>query len=84
MAESSALDATPSHSDRSPSEAVVEAVAAASGLSPLDLPPLYRAIDPDSLDSLFQSGADGRVRFAYAGYDVTVDDDGRVRLDDAG
>jgi len=71
----------------SPSEAVVRAVAAVSGLDPVPgrspdcLDPLYTAVDPDALDTLFRPGSLGRVTFHYHGYEVTVDSDGRVLLD---
>ncbi|SEQ84975.1 hypothetical protein SAMN04489841_2517 [Natrinema salaciae] len=45
----------------------------------VDLPPLYRTLDPDALDSLTES--DGvRIDFSYLGYDVTVDSD-EIRIE---
>lgn len=76
-------------SDQSLSGAVVEAIAANSELDALEIAdefgPLYDVIDPSALDSLFQpTGTDGRsvgcVTFEYAGYQVTVDQTGRVVL----
>ena len=70
-----------------PSEAVVAAVAAVSGISPTALEPLYDAIEPDALDSLIahaqrtDSPGEHRVRFSYAGFDVQVRGDGVVRLE---
>ena len=67
--------------------AVVETVAAAEGVDPVDLDvPLYSAIDPDALERLFQletaeGGIDGRVTFTYVGYDVTVLTTGDVRVE---
>ena len=70
-------------------EAVIEAVASASGLDALEVAnefgPLYDAIDPSALDSLFQSSGGsnrsvGSVTFEYADYRVTVDQTGRVEL----
>lgn len=69
------------------SSAVVHAVADAEGADPLDLTPLYDAVDPDALDSLFASltgeGAASidEVSFEYEGYDVTVTADGSVSLE---
>jgi len=68
----------------SPGDAVVRAVAAASGLDPVpdatdpmeSLDPLYTVVDADALDSLFRSGMDGLVSFTYHGYDVTVHSEG--------
>lgn len=77
----------PSHPDartETPvSEAVVEAIAEADDVAPTALsPPLYWAIDPDALDSLFQPAApgstDGKVEFTYRGYAITVRDNGEI------
>lgn len=74
----------------SPSEGVVAAVSAASGAEPLEAPdastpdvldPLYSAIDPDALNSLFcttdseESRTSCCVTFDYHGYEVTVHGD---------
>lgn len=73
--------------DGHPSTTVVEAVAEAEDADPLDLTPLYSAVETDALDSLFASlvGDDGpaidEVTFSYHGYDVTVTGDGFVHLD---
>lgn len=73
------------HEHRAASQAVVDAVAEAEGVSPLELRPLARAIDSDALDALVAS-MDGRpdgsagVEFAYGGYLVTVTGDGRVHV----
>ena len=71
-------------------EAVIEAIAAETGLAALEVAdeygPLYDAIDPSALDSLFQptetSQPGSCVTFAYAGYRVRVDQTGRVDLRD--
>ena len=71
---------------RSATVAVIEAVAGAERAGPTELPPLYEAIDPDALDSLFENRdgrstrGDRRVEFAYAGYDVVVRDGPRVSV----
>lgn len=80
--------------ERSPSRAVIQAVAAASGRSPVrdddqdhgePLEPLYDAVDPDAPDALFASTScdapvPGRVEFVYCGYRVSVDGTGRVEV----
>jgi hypothetical protein len=79
--------------DRSPSEAVVRAVAAASDRNCIEPNPddesvplesLYGTIDPDALDALFRDAGDesrtGAVEFAYCGYDVTVRSTGLVTV----
>lgn len=65
-------DRTHIESDATASEAVVATVADRAGADPIDLPPLYDAIDPDALDAIFRDGRPGRVSFEYVGYEVTV------------
>ena len=75
--------------DQPLSEAVIEAIAAEADLDALEIAdefgPLYDAIDPSALDSLFQSAGEttqtgGCVTFVYAGYRISVDRTGRVVL----
>lgn len=68
--------------DEQISDVVIEALAAANGTDPCDLPRLYEVIDLDALDRLVR-GDDRqrtgvRVEFVVAGCDVTVEADGRV------
>lgn len=67
------------------SRAVIEAVADAEDTDPIELPPLYDAIDPDALDSVFfgtkGDAVDGRITFTYHGYEVQVDSDQAVALE---
>lgn len=78
----------PADVDRSVTERVLEAVAAAEDVSALELtPPLSDVVDPDALERLFASTdtadrALGRIQFSYSGYEVTVAGDGSVRVDD--
>lgn len=68
---------------------VVRMVADAEGVEPTELRPLYSAVDPDALDSLFEQSAggspafQGQIQFQYHGYEVCIDDDGRITLADA-
>lgn len=69
------------------SETVVTAVAALAGTSPIELEPLYEAIEPDALDALVDHARrDGagthELWFRYEGYDVGVWSDGEVRIRD--
>lgn len=69
--------------DESMSETVVDAVADAKGVDPLDLEPLYDAIDPDALDSLFAeapgaSASPTELRFEMDGCEVVVRGGGTV------
>lgn len=66
--------------ERRASLAVVSAVSSAAGVDPTDLdPPLYEVIDPDALDSLFQTET-GSVTFEYHGAIVNVDHEQVVTL----
>lgn len=66
--------------------AVVEAVAAEKGVDPLSLePPLYDVLDPEALDSLYESPTTRqetplRISFTYADCTVTVQNDGRITV----
>lgn len=65
---------------------VVEEVADAEGVGPLELPPLHDWIDPDALETLVSGRASGddtaavEVKFMYCGYAVTVVSDGTVEV----
>lgn len=70
------------------SVAIVEAVAAAEGVDPVELtPPLYEVVDTDALDRLFAPNsqralADGRSNFSYKGYTITVEAGGTVTIEE--
>jgi hypothetical protein len=70
--------------DRSVSAVVVDSVADALGVSPLELEtPLYQVIDPDALNDLFAptpttEREPSRVSFTYAECEVTVQGRGEV------
>lgn len=63
---------------------IVSGVATREGVDPLDLPPLYDAVDLDALEGLLatESTFDGTITFRYCGYDVTVDADRNVAVRD--
>lgn len=77
VAERSALGSTVSHT-------VVSAVAELTETEPIELEPLFTAVDSDALNALFEtSGGMGRgsldsVAFTYCGCDVVVRGDGTV------
>ncbi|SDR11095.1 HalOD1 output domain-containing protein [Natronobacterium texcoconense] len=59
-------------------ERIVMAVATLENTEPMELPPLFEAVDPDALTSAFattESGTErtGRIEFPYAGHHVTVE-----------
>lgn len=70
------------------SQQVVDAVAEAEDIDPVDVTPrLYHAIDADALDSMFElqskntnPGLD--VSFDYCGYEVSIESDGSISLHD--
>ncbi|WP_327051415.1 HalOD1 output domain-containing protein [Halomicrococcus gelatinilyticus] len=72
--------------DERTSEAVVQAVAAATGEDPTRIDPLYESINPDALNELFQFDGSGRpqpdtaVQFDYAGFSVVVRETGIIEL----
>lgn len=73
--------------DVTPSERVVDAVAAAEDVDPIELDPLYASIDPDALDAVVGSEdafsqSSTVVSFDYGGYRVTVTGDGDIDLRD--
>lgn len=61
---------------------LVEAVAAHAGIDPLELPRLFDVIDPEALDALVTSMADGEVTFEFAGCAVKVDSSGTISVTD--
>ncbi|MCU4974475.1 hypothetical protein OB955_17275 [Halobacteria archaeon AArc-m2/3/4] len=77
--------------DESVSEAVLDAVASITDSDPIELDPLYYTIDPDALDTLFESRPyntelprDVQVTFSYVGLQVTVTAAGQIIVEDEG
>ncbi|WP_049901819.1 HalOD1 output domain-containing protein [Natrinema sp. J7-1] len=73
--------------DEQLSMAGVDLVARTSDTDPVELEPLYDAIDPDLLDSLPAEAGFTSLEFAYHGYIVTVTATGEsveVTLEDGG
>ena len=74
-------------SDESVSAAVVRGVAAVTNTSPTELEPLFETLDPDALDQLYRSTADGSgrgdswVSFSYNDCAVTVDSTGEITIE---
>lgn len=68
---------------------IVERIADRAGVDPEDLDVLlYDVIDPDALEALTNGAGDRRpqaslrVEFTYYGYTVTVDENGRILIDE--
>lgn len=63
-----------------PSTRVIAAIANEENVSPADLDPLAETVDPEAIDALFGGDAVRELTFCYAGYEVTMDGDGRVAI----
>jgi hypothetical protein len=72
-------------SNQPPSEVIVDAIATAAGVDPLELPPLYEFVDPDALNSLFRhdGATDALLSFTVDTWNVFVRGDGKIRVCDA-
>lgn len=72
------------------SRRVIEAVADETGTDPLELDPLYRVVDPDSLDEMFRGAPPAagrgayRIEFTFGGCRVTVTGDETVTVSSVG
>ena len=70
-----------------PTQCVIEGVAALSNRDPSSMQPLYTAVDPDALDTIFAPPTDAHqnahVTFEYEGCQVTVQGDGQVLISKA-
>ena len=65
---------------RSISVAIIESVADATGIDPIDLnPPLSKVVDPDALDTIFRADT-GELSFTYHDHRVTVTHTGTVNV----
>ncbi len=49
-------------------EVIIDALAAVSGKDPLDLPPLYEAIDPDALELIVREPNTAPTRSCFVGF----------------
>lgn len=72
--------------EQMPAEAVINAIATAADVDPIELPPLYEFIDGDSLNNLFQqtgaAAAETILGFRIDNWNVFVRGDGRIRVCD--
>ena len=76
-----------SESGESPVEIIIEALAEAAGVDPVDLPPLFDFIEPDAVDQLFMehdgaSQTDAILSFRFETWNVFIRADGRIRVCD--
>ena len=71
------------HRGKEVSDIVVTSVAEAKGVDPLELEPLYDVVDPDALDTIFNStdaSSSMELSFTMAGCEVVVCGDGEVNV----
>lgn len=64
---------------------IVERLATETGISPMELTPLYESINPDALDTLFTTGGRpeqeaSHVQFFHEGYSITVTADEEITI----
>lgn len=57
---------------------ITRAVADEEDCSPLELPPLYDAVDADAMETVLQGADSCELTFRYHGYEVEVDGAGTV------
>lgn len=66
---------------------VISAVSAVTNTPPLEMEPLFDAVDPDALNSLLRRNSDAATRsgvtvsFRFEGHEVTADASGEVLVD---
>jgi hypothetical protein len=73
------MDRSQTHA--APSVQVVNAIADARGVDPLDLDPLWGRLDLDAVDDLFTNSTGAvRVEWSTEEVRVTVEPDGRVEI----
>ncbi|WP_254861978.1 HalOD1 output domain-containing protein [Halovivax gelatinilyticus] len=72
--------------ESSVTQTVVESVAEAEGIDPLELsPPLYDVVDTEALETLFADKKGlGKIIFNYKTFEVSVFSDGYVSIVDNG
>lgn len=56
--------------NRQITEAVIDALAAANECDPLDLPPLYEAVDPDALELIVREPNAAPTRSCFIGFQL--------------
>jgi hypothetical protein len=76
------------HEESKPAQRVIKRMADEKEVSPLELSPLFEAIDPDALNDLFHYDATtqeggGQIQFEYEGHTVIVHSSGRVGVSEA-
>ncbi|MEF8806658.1 HalOD1 output domain-containing protein [Natronomonas sp.] len=74
-------------SNQSPAEEIINAVATAADVDPMELPPLYEYADPDAVNNLFRhkgaEHAEALLSFKIESWNVFVRADGKICVCDA-
>lgn len=85
--EQQTLASCDTNSAEKPIKTIVDLIADLEGVDPVELsPPLYSVIDPDALDSLFDSSTSDnsqtpvQVCFQYSGYEVRIQSNGEIAI----
>jgi len=63
-----------------PSQQILTRIAEERDSDIVELPHLYKSLDPEWLDTVIESLDDGGVSFTYAGFDVDVTNDVEITL----
>ena len=68
--------------------AIIDALATAADVDPMDLPPLYEVVDPDAIERLFSSNdrsdpGNMVLSFQVREWNVFLSGEGRIRVCDA-
>lgn len=85
-------DPSPADGVTAPTQAIIKAIAAREGVDVTDIEPpaydpLYTVVNPEALDSLFETPAAGssieaHIALEYEGYEVIVGSDGTVEVNE--
>lgn len=65
---------------------IATTVADAAGVDPLDLDPLYDVVDPEVVETLLETPSvspESSIRFTYAGFEVTVEGEGDISVEES-
>lgn len=73
------------HENETPAEKIIESISKAADSDPLELPPLYEFVDPDSLNKLFENtngSTELFLSFQIENWNVFIRSDGSIRVCD--
>lgn len=69
------------NTDQTPTELIVSTVGEVAGIDPIELPPLYEFVDPDTIETLLE-GQNGQtlIAFQFDAWNVFVRGDGTIQV----